>query len=527
MAMKIINTKLLSLTVALVSICIVILLVFIIPGSTNAEKVSFSELPTWEVSNPVSTVFIMDSIPPTTGSLAAGDSTVPNEFLIDPAIDTMLLMMQSKDIHFYKNKLHPAGIVGSDNVVIIKGNFQWTSRNTTSTDRVKGLIWQILNHPDGFTGEIILCDNTQDIGTGIGENDNNSEDETQSIDDVVGTFYSKGFPVYIMDWANMWDVVAEEYSTGDYNDGFVFEPASKVSYPKFLTPSGNYYVSLRYGVWNQVVQEYDFEKVCIIDFPVLKAHSWAGATIAVKNWIGVLTTAYANSRYGGFNPMHDLYFFGPYALVAKVMSVTYPKLTIVDAAWTTCKGPVNLNEVENTKMLLASTDPIAVSWYAAKFILTPIAVYPYHTNPDNAGGKYFNVLGPWVDCLQDSGFATTKDSSQMSVYNREILSVTEFGEKEILGIEGFTLYQNYPNPFNNQTIIKFTLEKPDIVNLVIYDTNGKLVKTIIESESLSSGQYSYSWKGENDVGKKVSSGVYFYRLSTNKTDKTLSMILEK
>ena len=60
----------------------------------------------------------------------------------------------------------------------------------------------------------------------------------------------------------------------------------------------------------------------------------AGATIALKNWIGVLTTAYKNERYGGHGSMHSQYFFGPYALAAKVMGVTYPKLTIVDAEWT-------------------------------------------------------------------------------------------------------------------------------------------------------------------------------------------------
>ena len=103
----------------------------------------------------------MDSIPPTTGSLAAGNSTVPNEYLVDPAIDNLIMLMQSKNIYLHKTTSQPSGIVGSDNIVIIKGNFQWTSRNTTSTDRIKGMIWQILQHPDGFTGEIIVCDNTQ------------------------------------------------------------------------------------------------------------------------------------------------------------------------------------------------------------------------------------------------------------------------------------------------------------------------------------------------------------------------------
>ena len=36
--------------------------------------------------------------------------------------------------------------------------------------------------------------------------------------------------------------------------------------------------------------------------------------------------------------MHSDYIFGPYALVAKLMGVTFPKLTIVDAAWTSTES---------------------------------------------------------------------------------------------------------------------------------------------------------------------------------------------
>ena len=103
-----------------------------------------------------------------------------------------------------------------------------------------------------------------------------------------------------------------------------------------------------------------------------------------------MTTAYADSRYGGKSPMHYEYLFGEYALVARIMAETYPKLTIVDAAWTTLSGPINLNDIENTKMLLASTDPAASSWYAAKFILTPIAIRPWETDPDLPNSKYHN-----------------------------------------------------------------------------------------------------------------------------------------
>lgn len=176
-----------------------------LPEFTRSKVNSPMSLPVWEVEDPISTVFVMDSIPPTTGSLAPGDTSVPDEYLSDPAMDTLLAMMETQDIFLHKTVAHPSGIVGPDNIVIIKGNFQWTSRNTTSTDRIKGVIWQILNHPDGFSGEILVCDNVQEIGTGINQQDNNSEDTDQSIPDVVSTFYAKGYPVYYLDWSYIWD----------------------------------------------------------------------------------------------------------------------------------------------------------------------------------------------------------------------------------------------------------------------------------------------------------------------------------
>lgn len=190
----------------------------------------------------------MDKISPTAGSLAAGNSTVPDEYLVDPAIDNLLLMMETQGTYLYRTSSSPFGIVCSDDIVIIKGSFQWDFRNTTSTDRIKGLIWRILQHPDGFTGEILVGDNTQ--WAPIDQNDNNSEDPNQSILDVINTFYSKGYPVYLYEWKNIMYNVVTEYSDGDYNDGNPYDPASKISYPKFHSPSGNHYISLKHGIWD-------------------------------------------------------------------------------------------------------------------------------------------------------------------------------------------------------------------------------------------------------------------------------------
>ncbi len=504
------------------------LLIISLTDFLKAGMTPFESLPVWEANNPVSEVFVMDSIPPTSGSLAAGDQTVPNEFLVDPAIDTLLLMMEAKDIYLHKTVSHPSGIVGSDNVVIIKGNFQWTSRNTTSTDRIKGLVWQILQHPEGFTGEILICDNTQEIGTGINHSDNNSEDTQQSIFDVLTTFQSKGYPVYYSGWNNLWAIAVAEYSEGNDNDGYVYESSSKISYPKFRSPSGNYYISLRYGIWNSASQEYNPDRLCIIDFPVLKAHSMAGATIAVKNWIGVLTTAYADARYGGWQQMHHQYLFGPYALVARVMSETFPKLIILDASWTSTQDPNVLSNVVKTNMLLGSTDPCAVSWYAAKFILTPIAQRPWETDPDRPNSLYNNNLEAWTNCLIDSGFSCTRDSIEISVYNRDVLTATSVENQiEYSSDQSFQLYQNYPNPFNSQTTITFDLRHSENLRLTIYDVNGQLIKRIIDAETWEPGHYSVSWDGRDEKGNEVSSGVYFYKMDTDNFSDAKSMINQK
>jgi hypothetical protein len=141
----------------------------------------------------------------------------------------------------------------------------------------------------------------------------------------------------------------------------------------------------------------------------------AGATIVIKNYVGVGTTAY-DYRWGGNNTMHDTFFFGQYALLARLMSVAFPRLSIVDAKWTSIHGPGG-NDFVRTNKLCASTDPLAVDWYSAKYILTPAVGIPWWTNPDYPGGMYFYTFGNWARYLMDStSHRVTRDSAQISVY---------------------------------------------------------------------------------------------------------------
>jgi hypothetical protein len=77
----------------------------------------------------------------------------------------------------------------------------------------------------------------------------------------------------------------------------------------------------------------------------------------------------------------------------------------------------------------------------------------------------------------------------------------------------FSVGQNYPNPFNTSTMIEFSLSKDEDVTLVIYDLLGRRVR-ILQNGRLAEGSYSVVWDGKDDADNDVSSGTYFYRLST-------------
>ncbi|MCB0753919.1 MAG: SMP-30/gluconolactonase/LRE family protein [Ignavibacteriae bacterium] len=78
--------------------------------------------------------------------------------------------------------------------------------------------------------------------------------------------------------------------------------------------------------------------------------------------------------------------------------------------------------------------------------------------------------------------------------------------------EKILLYQNYPNPFNPSTSISFNIATNGLVKLNIYDSIGKLVKTLVNDKN-AAGNYSVMWNGKDNSGNNVSNGVYYYRLS--------------
>ncbi len=367
------------------------------------------DLPSWTSVNAISNVFAVKDIPIPDCSLDGGvlPSTPPcnnpHYAFHDDGVDSLIGLMESQGVSFYKTTQEPDGIIGANDVVVIKINNQWGGngsgdgfgRMATNTDLVKGVIWQILQHPDNFTGEIIVSENAQPIST---NNWNvypaNAEDPQQSFQDVIGAFNNSGYPVYLVYWTplnntringgeiNDPEYPVGEYITGDMNDAYIMledldtSAVNEYSYPKFKTPEGRF-VSMRYGVWDG--SDYNSDQLTFINMPVLKRHVMAGATISWKNLIGFLSTdGFGTNRYGTWDIMHD-YFWGYtggqnqyYGLLGREIGIIRnPDINIIDAVWVAYQSNFQGDAIRQD-VILSSTDPFAVDWYASEFILYPL-----------------------------------------------------------------------------------------------------------------------------------------------------------
>ena len=88
------------------------------------------------------------------------------------------------------------------------------------------------------------------------------------------------------------------------------------------------------------------------------------------------------------------------------------------------------------------------------------------------------------------------------------------------------LEQNYPNPFNPTTIIGFNLTEASRVRLTVFDVAGRRVATLLD-KPMPAGHHQVTWNGTDDTGRSVSSGTYFYRITSGASVTARKMILLK
>lgn len=350
----------------------------------------------------------------------------------DLVLVKLINLMGNHGTLFYESKSSggnngPTGFIAPDDTIIIKMNGQWDQRGGTNTDLLKALIQAIVDHPDGFTGEIIVADNGHS-GTGRGGDfnfsENNAEDISQSSQKVVDSFTNYNVSTYL--WDNITTNRVNEYSQGDLEDGYVLNETANpktgviVAYPKFTTKFGTP-ISFKIGIWNRETQKYNSERLKVINFPVLKSHSVYGVTGCVKHYMGV-TSDKLTDQLG--TRAHDT--VGAGGMGTQMVETRFPTLNIIDAIWVNAnpaEGPrTPYDAATRTNVIAASTDPVALDYWAAKNILLQTSRSRGYSDVSSMDPDYMAPcsFGQWLRLsmqeINRAGYQTTIDEARINVY---------------------------------------------------------------------------------------------------------------
>lgn len=302
-------------------------------------------------------------------------------------VDSLLFLLAFDNLPFYRSSSgHPLagahGMIGREDVVLIKVNAQWKYRGSTNTDVVRGVIQRILEHPDGFAGEVVIvengqgrgslnCDTTSGCDGGTREIQANAESVRHSFTYLVqNVFADPRVSEMLIDPFRTVYIDANDHATNGYRT------VGRVTYPCFTTAGGRR-VEMREGIWTG--SGHDGERLKWINVPTMKDHKDLNVTGCLKNIFGLITTYMEPLEH------HDP-TQGGQAMGEFFTLVRPPVLNLLDHIWcahaSLCGYPPDTTTRVN--MLCAGLDPVALDAWSARHVLMPISGDPAH-DPDLPG----------------------------------------------------------------------------------------------------------------------------------------------
>lgn len=423
------------------------ILTLLVVGSAVVTTDSFVVTPNYsftsedyDVRVPITIAPITSASPESASDIFVVQNSTRAEGSTDDAVSTLFEMMSGQDLHFYQTESNEDGLIASDDVVLLKVNGQWSYRGGTNTDLLRSVIRMIIDHPDGFTGEIVVADN----GQGLGSMDRyyaNSFYRNISFQEAVDTFDSHNISTIL--WDDFRDMEVEDFDQGDYAAGYVLsdewnpETEIYVSYPKFTTAYGTY-VSFMKGIWDDSTG-FNHDRLKVINMPVLKTHFRYGVTGCVKHYMGVPK----GEILEGTTP-HEHFSIALGGMATLMVETRAPVLNILDAIWVNARptesstnaGPsTSYGTASWTDIITASTDPVGLDYWASKNILIPTAQHLDYTvynsidpdyEPTSTGimdESFHNYLERSMLILRNAGFQVTMNQSEMNVFVEALADV--------------------------------------------------------------------------------------------------------
>jgi uncharacterized protein (DUF362 family) len=157
----------------------------------------------------------------------------------------------------------------------------------------------------------------------------------------------------------------------------------------------------------------------VTNVPVLKSHGGYGVTASVKHYIGVVSDKLSREEGGRAHSS-----VGSGGMGTEMAQTRFPALNVLDAIWVNSNpgsGPsTSYSEASKTSAIAASTEPIAIDYWAAKNILMPAAQARDHKDLSTIDPDYISSgsFGDWLrlsmDEIRKAGYQAIKEESGIS-----------------------------------------------------------------------------------------------------------------
>lgn len=355
-------------------------------------------------------------------------------------------------------------IISKNDIVIIKPNGQQIRHNMTNTNTIKEFIDQVLNI-HGFRGEVIIAENNHRHPANAAGWTTTIRHGDYNLNELIAYYKDKGIAnVTKYHWqdggrvpnSGLRDTERGRIVSGpDEGDGYVWTEEeysyqsrkTKMTYPIFTSSFSGVTIDFKNGAWKN--GKYTDQPIKFINISALRNHSNAGVSATIKNYLGVvdLSCGYHGKNPPGYYNFHYIAvdwpaigilrngmksfitskFIEKQKTINKIAKYVGPQNGALGGAVghfmkTIRKADLNIIAAEyaghqgrhkkpgHTKTVLASTDPVALDYYAGKYVLYPLGgKRAKFNNPDYLGGTFRKYLY----LCHEQGIGTLNESEML------------------------------------------------------------------------------------------------------------------
>lgn len=350
--------------------------------------------------------------------------------------------------------------IGVDDIVLLKPNAQWWNQGRTNLAAMKGFIDLVLGIRD-FRGEIIIAENHHfmDESLSEGEKDNvrgwvhlseingDIDGVNHNLNTLIELYHKEGYKnVTKYHWRDggpkrdVWGngqnggIVKSPFDGDGYvwsDDDYTFTGFRglkkwkvKMSYPVFTSAYSGITIDFKRGAFMRDGKgsgQYLVDRpVKFINFPVLNSHGEdTGITSAIKNYMGItdMSCGAWGVKPDGYVNVHtcgEKHY--PYAKAGPlgyfIKTIRKADLNVVTAEWVGWGHRTEVDKAKRVRTILASTDPIALDYYGAKYIVLRLSNKKDYHDPDNPRSS----VRKFLELALESVVEGTLEENKMKVH---------------------------------------------------------------------------------------------------------------